>query len=269
MKLYYRKYGEGPTLIIVHGLYGASDNWVHIGKLLGKHFEVFIIDQRNHGRSPHSDTHNYHSMKKDLHEFIEEHSISKTILVGHSMGGKTVMSYAGEYPEKINGLVVVDIAPKSYLNSVKTWKNTIDHGTIIKAMNNVDFSTVKIRSDVDIVLKDHISTEMIRQFLMKNLHRNKDQTFKWSLNLKAIKNNLNDILAGFNENEFEAGNQITGFPVLFIRGSYSNYILDEDFPLIHKIFPYAEIKTIPETGHWLHVEKPDFLVSTILRYFIG
>ena len=269
MKLFYRKYGQGPTLIIIHGLYGASDNWVKIGKLLSEYFEVYIIDQRNHGHSPHHSDHNYNVMKSDLLKFMDNHLIDQAILLGHSMGGKTVMFFAREYPERVNGLVVVDIAPKSYSKAAVTLKKTIDHATIIRAMQNIDFSKVKTRSDVDNFLKSSISSERIRQFLMKNLHRNKDHIFNWSLNLNALQNNLEEILDGLDEKEFEKGNNITGFPVLFIRGANSNYVLDSDIPLINKIFPYAEIVTIKDSGHWLHVEQPHYLFRSIADFFLN
>lgn len=268
MNLFYRKYGQGPTLIIVHGLYGASDNWVKIGKMLGEYFEVYIVDQRNHGRSPHHSEHNYHEMRSDLLEFMDYHSIDKALLLGHSMGGKTVMFFANEHPERVNGLIVVDVAPKSYAISAKSLKKTIDHHTIISAMKSVDFSIAKTRNDVEDSLKAYISSGRIRQFLMKNLQRNKDQSFNWSLNLNALQSNLDEILNGMDEKEFEKGNSIIGFPVLFIKGANSNYILDSDSALINKIFPYAEIITIEDSGHWLHVEKPDLLFESIIDFFL-
>ena len=269
MELFFRKYGQGPTLIIVHGLYGASDNWVKIGKMLSNHFEVFIIDQRNHGRSSHHVNHNYEEMRNDLYDFMVFHSIDKAILLGHSMGGKTVMFFAQKYPERVNGLIVVDIAPKSYAVVNTSFKKTIDHATIISALQSVDFELVKTRNDVDNFLATKIPSRRIRQFLMKNLQRNKDNSFKWSLNLDALQSNLDEILDGMNEKEFEKGNSITGFPVLFIRGANSNYILDSDTALINKIFPYAEIVSIKDSGHWLHVEQPDLLFRSIEDFFLN
>ena len=269
MELFFRKYGQGPTLIIVHGLYGASDNWVKIGKMLSNHFEVYIIDQRNHGRSPHHAVHNYEEMRNDLYDFMDVHNIKKALLLGHSMGGKTVMFFAHKYPERVNGLIVVDIAPKSYAMVNASFKKTVDHDTILSALLSVDFDLVKTRNDVDNFLSPTISSSRIRQFLMKNLHRNKDKTLKWSLNLNALRSNLEEILDGMNEKEFEKGNSITGFPVLFIRGANSNYILDSDIGLINKIFPYAEIVSIKDSGHWLHAEQPDLLFHSVEDFFLN
>ena len=269
MELFYRKYGEAkPPLIIVHGLYGASDNWVTIAKSLSEHFEVFLLDQRNHGRSPHSPDHNYDSMKDDLLEFMDRMEIEKAVLVGHSMGGKTVMFFARDYPERITSLVVVDIAPKSYNTPDEASLKTINHKQIIGAMNRVDFSKVSSRLQVEEELGQSIYNDKVRQFLMKNLHRNKDNTFHWSLNVDALERNMPHILEGMCQKDFEKGNGIVGFPVLFVRGAKSQYILDEDIDnIILTIFPFAEVVTIPNAGHWVHAEQPKLLVKNLL-YFV-
>ena len=269
MELFFRKYGEAkPPLIIVHGLYGASDNWVTIAKMLSEHFEVYLIDQRNHGRSPHAPEHTYNAMKEDLREFMDSQGIEKAVLVGHSMGGKTVMFFAKDYPERISSLVVVDIAPKSYATPDEASLKTIDHRKIIAAMHGVDFSAIASRQQVEEELANSITQDRVRQFLMKNLHRNKDNTFRWSLNVDALERNMPGILEGMNQKDFEKGNGIVGFPVLFVRGANSQYILDEDIDnIILTIFPYAELVTIPNAGHWVHAEQPKLLVKNLL-YFV-
>jgi len=266
MELFYRKYGEGVPIVIVHGLYGSSDNWIAIGRRLAENFEVFIIDQRNHGRSPHSESHNYHLMVGDLFEFLEKHNLEKAILIGHSMGGKTAMFFAHQYPEKVSGLVVLDIAPKSYVQIVKENKLEISHHDILKAMKSVDFSVINNRNDVDLELEKSIKDRKVRQFLLKNVHRNKDNSFNWNLNIDALYKDLDEILNGTDTDFYHSGDTITGFPVLFIRGANSKYILDEDLESIEAIFPYAELKTIDNAGHWLHAEQPVKLVSFIIDF---
>lgn len=251
-------------MIIVHGLYGASDNWVQIGKALASQFEVFLIDQRNHGRSPHDPEFNYDVLKQDLLDFMDRENIHKAILLGHSMGGKTVMFFAADHPDRTHGLIVVDIAPKSY----RMQKGHTLHHEMIAAMQKVDFLHIKTRKEVDAILEKDIPSTRVRQFLLKNLHRNADQTFQWSLNLDALAGNLENILGGMDETRFSKGNEVTGFPVLFIRGGDSAYIEDTDIPLIHRIFPYADIETIPGAGHWLHAEQPELLIREILDYFL-
>lgn len=266
MELFFRKVGNGPAIVIVHGLYGASDNWMTIANALANKYEVFAIDQRNHGRSPHSDEHNYELLANDLKDFIDSQGIEKAIFIGHSMGGKTVQFFAKKYPERVNQLIVVDIAPKDYKQLTDFSQQTIDHLNIINAMSSVDFEKVNSRKDVDIMLSEFINSDRIRQFLLKNLRREKDNSFSWTLNLQAIKNNLSQVLAGFNKEDFQNGLNIIGFPVLFIRGSLSNYITDQDAVMIRKIFPYAEIETIKDSGHWVHAEKPEEFIEVVTNF---
>ena len=268
MELFFRKFGEGTPMIITHGLYGASDNWVTVGKALAEHFEVYLLDQRNHGRSPHSMEHSYGLMRDDLLEFMNAQEIEKAILVGHSMGGKTAMFFAAEYPERVQALVVVDIAPKSYFDVDSFEQETIDHQRIIRTMRAIDFTKVSSRADVETQMNEHLPWPRISQFLMKNLKREKDNTFSWSLNVEALHKNVKEILDGLNPDDFRHGNEVTGFPVLFIRGEKSDYILPDDINLIYNIFPYAEIVSIPNAGHWVHAEQPQLLIKNIL-YFIS
>ncbi len=248
-------------MIIVHGLYGASDNWVSIAKVLSAGFEVFLIDQRNHGQSPHSKEHNYRLMVDDLYEFVENQNLDKAVLMGHSMGGKTVMHFAKEYPERVEALIVLDIAPKSYVELSK--KASIHHYLILNAMRSIDFSKITNRKDVEIRLSEKIDDERIRLFLLKNIYRNKNNKFSWRLNVEALYQNIDEIMNG---ELLPPEEPITGFPVLFIRGADSNYILDEDIEKIHEIFPYAELKTIENAGHWLHAEQPEKLLKIIHEF---
>jgi len=267
MKLSYKKLGTGQALIIVHGLYGASDNWLTIAKELANNFEVYIIDQRNHGSSPHANSHTYQDLKEDLLEFMDAHKIKKAILLGHSMGGKTVMYFATDYPERVSSLLVVDIAPKNYSKVSDYAPQTIDHSCIVKAMLNLDLSAYKNRTEIDTKLAESINSDKVRQFLLKNLKRNENKQFIWKLNIKTISEYLPQIMDGIEGDRFENGKGITAFPVLFIRGEKSNYISDNDHNLIRTLFPKAEITTIPNAGHWVHAEQPKLLVKTV-EYFV-
>ncbi|RUT73206.1 alpha/beta fold hydrolase [Ancylomarina longa] len=267
MKLNYRKLGEGHPLIIVHGLYGSSDNWLSVAKELAPHFEIFLIDQRNHGNSPHSNSHTYKDLKEDLKEFMDDHQIEKAILMGHSMGGKTVIFFAADYPERVSSLLVVDIAPKNYSKISDYAPQTIDHQCIVSAMLNFDLSKYKTRTEINNKLSENISSERVRQFLLKNLKRNEQKDFIWKLNIQTISDFLPQIMDGIDGNRFANGKEITGFPILFIKGERSNYITDNDHNLIRTIFPYAEITTIPNSGHWVHAEQPKLLVKTV-EYFV-
>jgi pimeloyl-ACP methyl ester carboxylesterase len=263
MELFYRKLGEHkPALIILHGLYGASDNWMNLAKSWSSDYEVYLVDLRNHGQSPHSKIHTFQAMRDDLIEFMDAQSIKKAVILGHSMGGKVAMRLAMDYPERLNALIVVDIAPKDY--TIDNDENVFGHLKIIKGMMGLDLSLLKKREDVNDVLADAIPEQRTRQFIMKNLKRNKDQSFSWKLNLKVISDDIMKITAGFADHNIYRN--ITGFPVLFIRGGRSKYIQDSDKERILEVFPMAEIKTIVDAGHWIHAEQAEQLSEMVLEF---
>jgi esterase len=264
MELFFRKLGAGPPLVIIHGLYGSSDNWLTIGKELSGDFEVYLADLRNHGNSPHTERHTYALMKLDMLEFLDRHDIEKAILIGHSMGGKVAMFFAAEFPERVTSLVVIDIGPKSYHTLTDFSSQANDHMNILIGMQSIDFSKVKTREDVDIQLAGFVKSSRVRNFLLKNIRRERDNTFSWKINVPVLIKELPSVLEGLDPKI--AG--ITGFPVLFIRGGNSDYLQDGDLPEIRKFFPSAEFVTIPGAGHWLHAEQPELLVKT-LREFLG
>ena len=255
MKLFYRHYGEGPPLVILHGIFGLSDNWVSIGKKLAEKFSVYIPDQRNHGQSPHSDAFDYDVLSGDLEEFIRTHELENPVLIGHSMGGKVVMKYALENPEPINRLVVVDMSPRKY-------SPRLFHQKMIAAMLSVDFAATDSRTEIEEQLALSIPQPSIRQFMLKNLYRPERSTLAWRPNLEAISNNLAEV--------FEAivsSNPYLG-PSLFVRGGESDYITDSDRPAIKLLFPNSSIETIAGASHWVHSDKPDELCA-LFSWFLG
>ena len=263
MKLFYRIEGTGAPLVIVHGLYGSSDNWLTVAKKLSSKFQIFSIDQRNHGRSPNSEEHTFEAMKNDLAGFFDQHKIGKAIVMGHSMGGKTAMSFAADYPEHIEKLIVVDIAPKDYflLNDESQYYL---HNNILLAMLEIDFSKIESRKQVEIFLLERIDNAQIVQFLLKNVHRNKEShQFEWLLNVPVLYDNLDEIIKGVNARWFDDRIPILNYPVLFIKGANSNYILPEDYPSILRIYPEAKIVEIPDAGHWLHAEQPQLFMDAV------
>lgn len=245
MKLFYRTYGQGQPLIILHGIFGISDNWVAFARSIEDRFHVFIPDQRNHGQSPHDPTFNYFAMCSDLYDFIDEHELEDPIVLGHSMGGKVAMRFALENPDMLKALVVADI-------SMRTYQRRFRHLDMIDAMLNVDFENAESRQDVEKQLKDKIKENRIRQFAMKNLYRReRSGQFAWRLNLEAINLNMDEVFEGIQSDG------IFKKPALFIRGGDSDYVKYEDYDQIYRNFPKADIKTIEGAGHWLHAEKPD------------
>jgi len=203
-------------------------------------------------------------MKLDLLEFVDRYDIEKAVIIGHSMGGKVAMAFSAEFPERIKSMVVIDIGPKSYHSLTGYSSQAIDHMNILNAMQNIDFSIAKTREDIDTKLRIYIKSERIRNFLMKSIKRNKDNTFSWKINVPVLIKELPAILEGVGY----TAHGIAGFPLLFIRGEHSDYITDEDIPSIKNFFLEAEFVTIPGAGHWLHAEKPEELLG-ILRGFLG
>ncbi|MDB6125673.1 MAG: Alpha/beta hydrolase fold protein [Pedosphaera sp.] len=251
MQLNYRIHGTGFPLIILHGLFGSSDNWQTISRKLGEHFQVFAVDLRNHGNSPHSDVFNYEVMAEDLLEFMESHGLSKAHVLGHSMGGKMAMQFALQYPDKVEKLIVVDIAPKAY----PPW-----HVPIFEALLALDLTAFHSRKEIDDALTIAIPETPVRQFLLKNLSQGEDATFKWKLNLRAIYQNYERLNRALPKDREYMG------PVLFIRGGQSDYVQDRDMDMIRKIFPQAVLATVQEAGHWVHAEKGEEVVEMVLRF---
>ena len=241
MNLFYRQVGEGvPFIVILHGLFGSSDNWLSIAKVLSAMGKVYSVDQRNHGQSPHDAVFDYPAMVKDIKDFLEMHHIEKPIIIGHSMGGKVAMQFAVDHPEMLEKLIVVDISPKSY---------PIHHEEILEGLELLPITTLKSRKEADDLLTKHVPNVDTRQFLLKNIGRNSGGFF-WKIHLPVIRNNIDKIGHGLQENTFFEK------PTLFIHGRNSDYIQDGDRALIYRHFPKAKLKSIDHAGHWVHAEQP-------------
>jgi pimeloyl-ACP methyl ester carboxylesterase len=261
MKLFFRKYGDGPPLVILHGLFGSSDNWVTIAKKLSTQFTVILPDQRNHGNSPHSPVHDYDAMRNDLHELVTDLQIEKFFLAGHSMGGKTAIAFALKWPEMLNGLLVADISPFRGDNNEQSEYN--QHRSILNAMLSMDLSIIGSRSQAEEDLEKRGLPEYVMGFVLKNLQRDSNG-FSWKLNARALLDNLGNIIKPLDRND-ALSYQVTGFPVIFLRGEKSNYLPASDFPDIQKIFPAAEFITIKNAGHWVHSDNPEDVISSIRK----
>lgn len=251
MELFYREFGQGNPVIILHGLFGFSDNWQTIAKSLADHHLVITPDLRNHGRSPHVPGHSYPEMADDLKTFMEAHWVFSAAIVGHSMGGKAAMQLALSHPDLVERLVVVDIAPG---------RAEDNHSSIFDALLDMDLSKMKSRQEAETYLSERIADVGTRQFLLKNITRESDGSYTWKMNLPVLRRHFNDILA-----PVESADPFDK-PVLFIRGSRSNYIKDADFPLIKTLFPQAEIVTVEDAGHWVHADKPAELLLLLKQF---
>ena len=255
MKLFFREFGTGQPVILLHGLFGQSDNWVTVGRRIADQFHVYIPDQRNHGQSPHTSIHSFPAMADDLAEFIEEHSIENPILIGHSMGGKVAMTYALENPVLVKKLVVIDISPRKY-------PERTTHTQVISEMMRIDLENIATRTEVEKILDARISDSRVRMFILKNLYYKLHGKLAWRLNLEAINQSMDLLFDGISSE-----NQYTG-PTLFIRGGKSDYVTDADIPLIKSMFPEALIKTISGATHWVHADAPEEL-CLLLSGFLG
>ncbi len=253
MKLNFKVFGEGEPLIILHGLFGSLDNWQGIAKELSDRFRVYIVDQRNHGRSPHSEVMNYEVMANDLLELMDDQNLQTAHVMGHSMGGKTAMKFALTYPERCNKLIVVDIAPKAYPPG---------HEEIFRALFALDPSKISSRAEADRQLSRYIDNVNIRLFLLKNLQRTPDGHFAWKMNLPVLYKNYKHIT------EAIEASQPFDHPTLFIRSETSSYILDSDIAEIRRLFPKARIVTIKNTGHWIHAEAPEAFLQTVRAFLL-
>lgn len=240
MKLHSLSYGRGNPVIILHGLLGSSDNWGTLAKQLGDQFQVFALDARNHGRSPHDDAFDYAVMAEDVREFIEEHHLPPVSIIGHSMGGKTAMVLALQHPELVRKLVVVDIAPREYPHL---------HDEIFEALTSLDLSHYSSRNEIEQALAIKIPSLTTRQFLMKNLAREDNGGFRWKMNLPALQGNYDRIA------EEISSNRPFGNPALFVISEQSGYVQDEDIPRIRELFPHSVFVGL-NAGHWIHAEAP-------------
>lgn len=260
MKLFYREFGDGIPLIILHGLYGSSDNWVSIARLLSDQFRVIIPDLRNHGASPHNPLHSYKAMSEDLDELVSDLKLNKFFLAGHSMGGKTAMWYASMWPDKLSGLMIIDISP--FKTDSKNNPLADFHRMVLRTINNFPINNIKTREEAELLLSESINSERIRNFLLKNLSRGENKRFRWKLNAVNLEMNIKNILDGFDRHD-GSGNSISGFPVVFIRAGNSDYIPESDFKDISVLFPAADILTVEGTSHWIHAEKPGVIIDQI------
>lgn len=251
-ELYSNIIGEGNPFVILHGFLGMSDNWKTLGtKFSKKNYQVHLIDQRNHGRSFHSDNFNYEILVEDLKNYCDTHNLKNIVLLGHSMGGKVAMLFAATYPELVSKLMIADISPRYY---------PVHHDLILQGLSSLDFEKMESRGDADDQLTHYISNFGIRQFLLKNLYWTEDKNLALRINLEVLKNNIEEI-----GEPLPIHAQFKG-DTLFLRGDRSEYIGEQDETLIKNHFPNSKIVTIPKSGHWLHAENPKAFYNEIINF---
>lgn len=254
VKLNYKRFGTGEPLFILHGLMGMLDNWQGLAKQYAEFFDVIIVDQRNHGHSPHNEEPDtYEAMMMDLVGLMDELNIEKAHFIGHSMGGKTVMKLAQNFSERVEKLVVADIAPRPY---------PVHHDLILKGLRSVPLERIKNRTEANQYLEKYIEEPGVRQFLLKSLYWNDQKQLDWRFNLDVIERDIANFGEEVSNGEFDG-------ETLFVRGSNSKYIQEEDEEQIFDLFPNSEIVTIENAGHWLHAEQPAQFFDITTRFLLS
>ncbi|MBZ2170328.1 MULTISPECIES: alpha/beta fold hydrolase [Marinobacter] len=256
--LNHRITGEGKPLILMHGLFGSLENLGGIVRRLQDEWRIHALDLRNHGASPHSDSMDYPSMARDVLAYMDSQGLDKVSLLGHSMGGKVAMQIALMAPDRVEQVVVADIAPVDYHPR---------HDAVLEGLGSIDPAAVRSRQDADQTLSAHVAEAPTRQFLLKNLERvpREEQSeggamFRWRLNLPVIQASYDNLTRAP-----EGEGPYTG-PVLFIKGENSAYIQEKHRNEIQRLFPSAELRIIKDTGHWLHAEKADTFAALSRRF---
>lgn len=262
MELFYREYGDSDkTLIILHGMLGMSDNWVHFARKLSDDYRVIVPDIRNHGRSPHDEKFNYRVMARDIYELTEKLNVSTAALAGHSMGGKAAMQYAADYPDRVSELIVLDMSPREY--SLKDFKQSgkINHKKLLQDLSTLNLQQFASRQQITDYFDNIAQAEQIKYFLQKNIKKSNSGGFEFRFNPENLLKNMSEIIK-----KPAFGSQVFKNPVLFVKGEKSDYIKASDEQEILKIYPQAALKTIAGAGHIIHAEKPAELMSLILEF---
>jgi len=251
MKLNYRKLGSGRPLVVLHGVFGSSDNLFTVCRnIAGKGYEVFILDARNHGQSERSDIFSYEAMAADLGQFLTEHEISAPVILGHSMGGKTVLQFSQQYTN-FSGLIVVDIAARSYAPH---------HDHIIRGLKAIDTQTLTSRKEAEEIFSRYVTDAGERQFLLKNLYRTDEGGFDWRINIPVLAEHTGEVVSAIPLHK-----QVEQ-PLLLMRGSESGYVRDEDFEYLKTYYPAARMETIEGANHWIHATRPAQFEESVIRF---
>ena len=252
MVLHSKILGEGTPFLILHGFLGMGDNWKTLALRFSKlGYQLHLIDQRNHGRSFRSPVFNYEVMASDLEAYCEFHQLESVILLGHSMGGKTGMLFAALYPNRLQKLIVADIAPRFY---------PVHHDVILQGLSSLNISAINSRKDADAQLSEFVPELAVRQFLLKNLYWKVPGSLDLRLNLEVLKANVEEVGEAL-ELHYEVA-----LPTLFLRGDRSEYIVNEDEKQISNQFSNFILVTIPNAGHWLHAENPEAFYSNVATF---
>ncbi len=252
MKLNFKKYGEGEIpLVILHGFMGSLDNWHTLATKFADFGAVITVDQRNHGKSPHTDKHSIPLMVNDLKLFLDQQNLETIYLMGHSMGGKVAMQFALEYPGMLEKLIIVDIAPRKYKRG---------HDDVFEAIYAIDLNAIQTRKEAELAMEKLMPDYGTRQFLLKNLDRNAEGAYLWKMNLPVLHTYYEEIIQEIGSNRKFLN------PTLVIKGASSNYISDKDDSDYIQLFPNYTLIEIANAGHWVHAEQPEMFFNEVADF---
>jgi pimeloyl-ACP methyl ester carboxylesterase len=266
MDIFYRKSGQGKPLIILHGLYGSSDNWISFAKYLSGRFVVYLPDQRNHGRSFHAQEHNYDVLSNDLLQFIKHHNIKYPVIAGHSMGGKAAMAFALKYPALLSSLIVLDISPNPDIQSPAFLQYFKFHQSVLAALKSIDLAGIRNHTDAKAKIKHLLNDPELSAFLLKNLAKDQHGAFFWKINIDAFEKGLKFIMGRLIDQIDHSNLDPVTIPTLFLKGENSEYLQKAEMADIQRFFSNSSLKTIQNAGHWLHVDAPEELSKTIISF---
>ena len=254
VRLHARELGGAgkPPLVLLHGLLGSSRNWQSAGGDLAGTYHVFALDLRNHGRSPHAEPMTYEAMVRDVLAWMDAQGIARATLLGHSMGGKVAMALACRNPQRVERLIVVDIAPKDYTSQA--------HRAEFAAMNALDLRALTSRAEAEARFETYVPDWGMRKFLTTNLERDESGSWKWLVNLSV----LTASLPGLEASSLQEAEQFKG-PTDFIVGEKSGYVRESDREEILRHFPYTRFETIAGSGHNPHMEARVAFVAAVLE----
>ncbi|TGM96389.1 alpha/beta fold hydrolase [Leptospira yasudae] len=230
----------GPILVL-HGLFGSSKNWLSVGDFLSRYSDVYLMDLRNHGDSPHSSEHSLASMVEDMEVWIAKNGIENPVILGHSMGGLVSMGFALKNPNIPSILLIEDIAPKDYPF----------HYESEMACLRTDVSGFNSRQEIDAALTKILPDAFVRNFLEMNLERREEGGYRWKLNVEGIAGSprlLQDFFGRYANRPYQR-------QTYFITGGISEYFLEEDRPTARSFFPNSKFYEIPGGDHYMHFTK--------------